>query len=138
MNASALPFTPGTVLSLIAIGLAAGMASGLFGVGGGILVVPALVYVLHFAPQKAAGTSLAILLPPVGLAAVLEYHRHGNVDLRSAMLVAASLFAGAWLGASFANDIDHIRMKILFGGFVIFVGIYTIVEALIEASAARR
>ncbi len=127
-----------TFITLVVIGLFAGLTAGLFGVGGGILVVPALIYLLGFSPQKATGTSLAILLPPVGLGAVLEYYRHGNVDIRSAIIVAAMLFAGAWVGASFANQLDHVKMKLIFGSFVVFVGIYTIIEALIEKGTLHR
>ncbi len=127
-----------SVPALAAVGLAAGIAAGLFGVGGGIIIVPALVYVLGFPAQRATGTSLAVLLPPVGLGAFLEYYRHGNVDVRAAVVIAATLFAGAWIGASLANSLDHPRMKMLFGGFAVLVGIYTMVEAFIEASVRHR
>jgi uncharacterized membrane protein YfcA len=120
---------------LVLIGLSAGLTAGLFGVGGGLIIVPALIYLVGFSAQKAIGTSLAVLLPPVGLGAFLEYYRHGNVDVRAAVAIAVSLFAGAWLSASLANQLDHVKMKILFGGFVVLMGIYTIVEALIERSA---
>src|SRR5207237_9073586 len=68
---------------LIAIGISAGFLSGLFGIGGGVIVVPALIYAAGFTQHKATGTSLAILLPPVGLAATLEYYRNGNVGIRA-------------------------------------------------------
>jgi uncharacterized membrane protein YfcA len=126
----------GTVVSLVLIGLGAGFAAGIFGIGGGILIVPALVYVLGFSPQKATGTSLAILLPPVGLAAVTEYYRHGNVDVRAAVVIASMLFIGAWAGAALANHFDPFRMKVLFGVFVVLVGVYTIVEAFLARAAA--
>ena len=70
---------------LILIGLSAGLLSGLFGIGGGVLIVPALMYGLGFSQKMATGTSLAILLPPVGIAAVLEYYRHGAVDIKAAL-----------------------------------------------------
>ncbi len=75
-------------LVLIVIGLLGGFAAGLFGVGGGIVIVPALIYWAGFTQHKATGTSLAVLLPPIGLAAALEYYRHGNVDIRAAVILA--------------------------------------------------
>ncbi|MEW6759057.1 MAG: TSUP family transporter, partial [Acidobacteriota bacterium] len=68
---------------LLLVGLLAGVLSGIFGIGGGVIIVPALIYVLGFPAHKATGTSLAVLLPPVGLAAVLEYYHHDYVDLRA-------------------------------------------------------
>ncbi|MRR14085.1 sulfite exporter TauE/SafE family protein, partial [archaeon] len=76
-------------LILILIGLVSGVVSGIFGIGGGVLIIPALVYLLGFSQHTATGTSLAILLPPVGLGAVMEYYRRGNVDIRTALIVAA-------------------------------------------------
>jgi len=83
-------------LILVVIGLFGGFASGLFGVGGGIVIVPALIYWAGFTQHKATGTSLAVLLPPIGLAAALEYYRHGNVDVRAAVILATMMVIGAW------------------------------------------
>jgi len=90
-------------LLFVIIGLLGGVASGLFGVGGGIVIVPALIYWAGFSQHKATGTSLAVLLPPIGLAAALQYYRHGNVDVRAAIILAATMFVGAWIGADVAN-----------------------------------
>lgn len=87
----------------IVIGLVGGGAAGLFGIGGGIIIVPALVYWAGFSQHAATGTTLAVLLPPIGLAAAYEYYRHGNVDIRAALILAASMFVGSWLGAVFAK-----------------------------------
>src|SRR5947207_11643157 len=92
-----------SVLALLLIGTAGGVAAGLFGIGGGVVLVPALIYWLGFSQHKATGTSLAVLLPPIGLAAVVEYYRHDNVDLRAALILALRMFAGSWVGAFFAN-----------------------------------
>lgn len=127
---------PASILALGLLGLGTGVVSGLFGIGGGILLVPALVYLLGFPSQRAIGTSLAVLLPPVGLAAVLEYSAHGNVDVKAAAVIAATLFAGAWAGAFLANSFDPARVKLLFGGFCVLVGLYTVFEAL--TALARR
>ena len=115
---------------LIGIGLAAGVAAGLFGIGGGILVVPALIFLADFTQAKATGTSLAVLLPPVGILACLEYYRHGNVDIRAAALIALGLVAGAYLGALGAQKAGETWMKVSFGVFVILTGAWIIYNAL--------
>ena len=116
-------------LTFVLIGVAAGIASGLFGVGGGIVVVPALIYWAGFSQHMATGTSLAVLLPPIGLAATVEYYRHGNVDVRAAIILAATLFVGAWVGAWFANRMPGPQLRLLFGLFLSGLGIYLVYGA---------
>ncbi|HJY80133.1 MAG TPA: sulfite exporter TauE/SafE family protein [Candidatus Binatia bacterium] len=77
------------------IGLLGGITAGLFGVGGGIVTVPALIYWAGFTQHKATGTSLAVLLPPIGLAAALEYYRYDNVDIPTALILTTAMFVGA-------------------------------------------
>lgn len=127
-----------SIVILICIGLTAGFASGLFGIGGGVLVVPALIYLLGFSQHKATGTSLVILLPPVGLGAVLEYYRHGNVDWKAALIVAASVFVGAWLGALCSNKLAGPMLRLMFGIFVVFLGFYTVNGALHRLAQVKR
>src|SRR5262245_45847418 len=117
-------------LTFVMIGVLGGVASGLFGVGGGIVIVPALVYWAGFSQHMATGTSLAVLLPPIGLAAALEYYRQGNVDLRAALLLAVGLFTGGWLGAYFANQVPGARLRLAFGVFMTGLGIYVVYGAL--------
>lgn len=112
---------------LVLIGLGAGMASGIFGIGGGVLIVPGLVYLLDFPMHRAIGTSLAVLLPPIGAAAVLAYYRAGNIDWQAAIFLAVTIFIGAWLGAKLANQLPPHSMHLLFGLFLIGLGIYTLV-----------
>ena len=119
-----------SIVFLLLIGIVAGIAAGLFGIGGGILIVPGLVFLLGFSQHAATGTSLAILLPPVGIAAVLEYYRHGNVDLKAAFIVAAALLVGAWLGALLANHIKDEYLRLAFGVFVVGLGLYVVFGAL--------
>ena len=83
------------VLVLLAVGLAAGVLSGMFGIGGGVIIVPALIFLMKMKPLEAIATSLAALIPPVGLLGAYEYYRNGNIRIGSAALVAAGLFAGA-------------------------------------------
>ena len=113
----------------IVIGLLGGVFAGMFGVGGGIVIVPALVYLAGFSQHKATGTSLAVLLPPIGLAAVLEYYRHGYVDTRAAVLLAAAMVLGAWGGAVIANHMKGPHLRLAFGIFVSVMGVYLIYGA---------
>ena len=120
----------GSFVLLLLIGLAAGVLSGIFGIGGGVIIVPALVYILHFSMHKATGTSLAVLLPPIGLAAVLEYYRHGFVDMRAAIVIALAAIVGAGIGAIVANRLSGPVLRLLFGLFVTGMGVYLIYGAL--------
>jgi hypothetical protein len=122
------------VMLLVGIGLAAGIASGLFGIGGGILIIPALVYLAGFSQHQATGTSLAILLPPVGLAAVMEYYRHGAVDIKSGLIVAAAVFVGGGIGALIANHISGPHLNLSFGVFVLLIGAYIVGSSLTDNS----
>ena len=120
----------GSTLQLVLIGIFGGVVAGLFGVGGGIVIVPALIYGAGFSQHTATGTSLAVLLPPVGLAATVEYYRHGNVDVRAAVILAATMFVGAWLGAFAANRMKGPHLRLFFGVFVTAMGIYLVQGAL--------
>lgn len=127
-----------TLLILIGTGLTAGVLSGLFGIGGGIVIVPALIYLLGFTTQKATGTSLVVLLPPVGIGAVLEYARNGQVDWKAALAIVIGLFLGATFGAIFANKISPASMKLLFSLFIIGMGFYSLYNALIQLNPPVR
>lgn len=117
-------------LLFLGIGLVAGLAAGFFGVGGGILIVPALTFLAGFTQERATGTSLAVLLPPVGLLAVMEYYRHGNVDIKAGLLIAIGLILGAWLGAFEVHKVSEVWLKLSFGIFVTLVGIWIVAGAL--------
>jgi uncharacterized membrane protein YfcA len=118
------------LLLMAAIGLSAGLGSGIFGIGGGVVIVPALVFIAGFTQHRATGTSIAVLLPPIGLAAVFEYSRHGQVDWRAAMIIAAMMFVGAYLGAVVANKMGEAQLKLIFGFFLLALSLYTIGGAL--------
>jgi uncharacterized membrane protein YfcA len=115
---------------LVAVGAVSGFASGIFGIGGGVLVVPGLIYLAGFTQHRATGTSLAVLLPPIGLAATLEYYRHGNVDLGAAFIMAALMFAGGWFGAVVAQRMSGPYLRLAFGLFVVALGISLVFGAL--------
>jgi len=116
-------------ITFIIIGLFGGVASGLFGVGGGIVIVPALIYWAGFSQHKATGTSLAVLLPPIGLAATVQYYQNGNVDVKAATILAVTMFIGAWGGAFLANQMKGPHLRLAFGVFVFGVGVYLIYGA---------
>jgi len=111
-----------TVLMLF-IGIAAGLLSGMFGVGGGIIIVPALVLLLGMSQHSATATSLVALLLPVGILGVLEYYRAGKISVENiwiGLVIAAGLFAGAFFGAKIAGSVSG---EILRKAFAVFIGI---------------
>jgi uncharacterized protein len=123
--------TDSSIVLMLLIGIFSGIASGIFGIGGGVIIVPALIYLARFSQHAAIGTSLAILLPPVGLMAVLEYYRHGNVDLKAALIVAVAFMVGGWIGAHLSNQLINAHvLKLLFGIFVFGLGGYLVYDAL--------
>src|SRR5512136_199651 len=97
------------------IGIAAGVLSGLFGIGGGLVMVPALMLFAGFSQLSANGTSLAVLVVPAGLAAVFNYYRHGNVNIKAALIIAVSLFIAAAVTSSFVQKINPNGLRIAFG-----------------------
>jgi uncharacterized membrane protein YfcA len=105
------------------LGLVAGIFGGFFGLGGGVIIIPALVYFLGFTQHQAQGTTLAILVPPIGLLAAMRYWQNGNVKLNVAGFICLGFFIGGWIGAHFAHQISDITLKRLFGFFLLFISI---------------
>jgi uncharacterized membrane protein YfcA len=103
------------------IGLVAGVVSGLFGIGGAIVIVPALVLLAKLPQHTASGTSLASLLLPVGLLGALEYYRRGQVNVAYAAIIAAGLFVGALVGAQLAGELSDTVLRRAFGAFLLLV-----------------
>ncbi len=103
------------------IGLIAGVVSGLFGIGGAIVIVPALVLLAKLPQHTASGTSLASLLLPVGLLGALEYYRRGQVNVAYAAIIAAGLFVGALVGAQLAGGLSDTALRRAFGAFLLLV-----------------
>jgi uncharacterized membrane protein YfcA len=100
-----------TIAGALLIGLGAGVLSGLFGIGGGIVMVPALVFFLRFEQKTATGTSLAALILPVAILGVLEYAREGHVHYKIAALLAAGIFVGALFGARLALGTSDVTLR---------------------------
>lgn len=118
-----------SLLVLAGIGALSGVLSGLFGIGGGVIIVPALIYLAGFDQHLATGTSLAVLLPPVGVGAAAEYYRQGGVHVKAAVVIAITLLLCAWLGAAVANRISGPYLRLLFGLFVTGLGLSLVYDA---------
>jgi hypothetical protein len=104
-------------------GILIGVVSGMIGIGGGILLVPCLVYFFHMSQHKAQGTSLAALLLPVGLLAFWEYYRAGNADLKVGLVVAVGFFVGGYFGGAFAQQLPEMVLRKTFGVVLMAVGL---------------
>jgi len=111
------------LLILLGIGLAAGVLSGLFGIGGGVIIVPALLVFARMTPAAATGTSLGALLLPVGALGAWEYYRNGNLDVRSALLLAVGLFFGAYGGAKLNQVLSPVQAKRAFAVFLMVIAV---------------
>jgi uncharacterized membrane protein YfcA len=107
----------------LVLGLAAGVLSGLFGIGGGIVIVPALLYFARMSPATATGTSLAALLLPVGALGAWSYYRGGHLDLRAALLIAVGLFFGAYIGAMLNQSLAPRTAARVFAVFLVAVAV---------------
>src|SRR6185436_13633071 len=108
-------FVMTSVLLYLLLGLAAGIISGLIGVGGGIIIIPALVFLFGFSQHQAQGTTLAMLVPPIGLLAAWTYYQQGYVDLKVAAYMCAGFFFGGLLGAKFAVGLSNTVLERVFG-----------------------
>ena len=112
-----------TVIIIMSIGLTAGILSGLVGVGGGIIIVPALVFFLGFSQQTAQGTSLGLLLLPVGIFAVFNYYNRGFIDLKVIAIMCITFIIGGWLGSKLALSIPERTVKRLFAVLLFYTAI---------------
>ena len=121
-----MKMTATTIITLIIIGLLAGILSGLVGVGGGIIMVPFFVLVLGLTQHNAQGLSLAVMLPPVTFLAVYNYHTSGeggNIDWRVALIIAILFIIGGFLGSKLALQIDQRLLKKIFGVFMLLIAV---------------
>ncbi|MGQ0793759.1 MAG: sulfite exporter TauE/SafE family protein [Deltaproteobacteria bacterium] len=112
-------FTLGSIL----IGLAGGLASGFFGIGGGLVMVPAMVYLFQLTQHQAQGTSLAVLTAPVVILGAMKYYREGNSNVQMALLIAPSFIVGAYIGATLVHQLSDPTLKKIFGFVLLFVSI---------------
>ncbi|HSE64493.1 MAG TPA: sulfite exporter TauE/SafE family protein [Thermoanaerobaculia bacterium] len=114
-------------LGLLAIGIVAGVAAGMFGIGGGLIIVPALVLLYKMSQHAAVGTSLGAILMPVGALAAWVYWKNGNLNVKYSLLIAAGLLVGGFLGAKLVEPVSDLTMRRMFGGFLLLVSIKMIV-----------
>jgi len=112
-----------TVLLLLIIGIASGMLSGLVGVGGGIIIVPALVLVLGFTQKEAQGTSLGILLLPIGLLGVMQYYKQGYINISYVIIISLGFIAGSFFGSKVALSISDEKIKKIFAIVMMLISI---------------
>jgi hypothetical protein len=111
-----------TVLILLAVGLLAGFLSGLIGIGGGIVIVPILVYLLNMNQKTAQGTTLFMFLFPVGIMGVYSYHKAGFIDYKTAAIMAITFVIGSYFGGRTVVVIDTKIVKQIFGAVIILIG----------------
>lgn len=110
-----------TILMLVLVGLAAGALSGMVGVGGGIIIVPALVYFLGFSQFQAQGTSLGLLLLPAGFLAVMNYYKKGYIDVKVVGIMCVAFLVGGWLGSKFSLSLPQEVVKKIFAVILLLV-----------------
>ena len=107
----------------LSLGLIAGVFGGFFGLGGGAIIVPALVFLFGFSQHQAQGTTLAMMVPPIGLLAAISYYTKGNVKLDVAAYMCLGFFVGGLLGAGLVSKIPDLVLKKLFGVFLLFISV---------------
>lgn len=116
--------TISTLIILVCIGLLAGFLSGMIGIGGGIIIVPALVYLLGVSQQSAQGTSIALMLPPIGILAALNYYKAGSLNVKYALIIAVTFIVGGYLGSKISLAyFSEAAMKKVFGIILMVVSI---------------
>jgi len=111
------------ILLYLLLGLVAGVISGLIGIGGGSIIVPALVFLFGLSQHKAQGTTLALLVPPIGLLAAWTYYKQGYVDLRIAILICIGFFLGGLFGAKIATRLSNIVLERVFGVALLLISL---------------
>jgi uncharacterized membrane protein YfcA len=112
-----------TLIILIVIGIMAGILSGFIGVGGGLIIVPALIYFLGLTQFQAQGTSLALMLPPIGILAFMNYYKSGNVNLTYAVIIAITFILGGYIGSKLALRMSPVKVKFIFSILMLYAAI---------------
>ncbi len=120
--------TPQTIIILICIGIFAGMMSGFIGIGGGIIIVPALVYFMGLTQQQAQGTSLLLMLPPIGILAVINYYKAGQINWWYGGVIAVAFIIGAYAGSKISLKLNPGLVKFIFGIIMVFISLKMIIS----------
>jgi len=116
-----------TLVVLILIGLGAGILGGMVGLGGGLIMIPALIMILGFSPKEAQGTSVAVMLPPIGILAAMNYYKAGYVNMKYAIIIAMAFIIGGYFGSKWAIALPDVIVKRVFAGFMIITAIKMVV-----------
>ena len=121
-----------TLFILLTIGVLAGIASGFVGIGGGLIIVPALIYFLGLDQHTAQGTSLALMLPPIGILAAMQYHSEQHVEWTYSAIIAVTFILGAWLGSKWSLKLPTSMVRLVFSAILFYAGIGMAIKALRE------
>jgi uncharacterized membrane protein YfcA len=105
------------------LGLAAGSLSGFLGIGGAVVIIPALVFIFGFSQMTAQGTTLMLMIPPIGLLAALQYWKAGHVDLVAGVIIAVFFFFGGLIGGRFADQVDPVILRKVFAVFLAVIAV---------------
>ncbi len=111
------------IVLFLVIGLLGGVVSGLLGIGGATLMVPALIFLAGYDQKLAQGTTLVLMVPPIGLLAAIEYYKNGNANLRAGLFIALAFFVGGYVGSKVAMGLDPHQLKRLFAIFLMLVSL---------------
>lgn len=112
-----------TTILIAVIGIVAGILGGMLGLGGAIIIIPALVMVLGYSQQMAQGTALIMMVLPVGALAAFQYYQKGFVDVKASLIMAAFFFIGGYFGARFATQIPQVILKKVFATMLVFIAV---------------
>ncbi|MDR3559585.1 MAG: sulfite exporter TauE/SafE family protein [Candidatus Pacebacteria bacterium] len=116
------------IFIFLLLGLLAGTTSGLIGIGSGVIIVPALIFFFGFSEHLAQGTTLALMVPPIGILAAYEYWKNGFVDWRVAILICIGFVIGGYFGSKIAIDLPDGILQKIFGAGIIAIGLYMIIK----------
>lgn len=117
-----------TIVILAFIGLMAGLLSGFVGIGGGMVIVPGLIYLLGKGQLEAQGTSLAVIMMPVGILGVMNYYKAGHININFALVIAAMFVIGSYFGSKYALKLPEHKIKVVFGIFLLYIAIRMLVS----------
>ena len=112
-----------TILILIIGGLLAGILSGIVGIGGGLLMIPMLIFFLGLSQHTAQGTSLAVMLPPIGILAAMNYYKAGFIEWKFALIIATAFIIGGYFGSKFAISVSPVLLKKIFGAVLLVAAV---------------
>jgi len=115
-------------LIITVIGVIGGIASGLLGIGGAVVMIPALIFIAGFNQLQAQGTTLFAMIPPIGILAAFEYYKAGHVEIKTAAIIAAGFIIGAWFGSKLALNINPLILKKIFGFLLLYISIRMIIN----------